>query len=257
MFSQYLKQWFTSNSLNFESALCNRIGGRTNLEDAAGFRLLTPAGGVWVVADGVGGQGAGELAAQMVVDTLLQAAERASCTPASCQSLLMVAHQAVQAARQSNTPTADMASTGVLLLSDGRYALWGHAGDSRLYHFRGNALRHRTEDQSVLNMLLARGALSPDAAADFAQKHVILQALGQDNPPEFCISQPVRLRSGDGFLLCSDGVWELASDEELLRCWRTANSAQAWLDQLETLITPRANGNADNFTALVVKVIKL
>ncbi len=254
MLIQRIKHWFSAPVMSFESAVIRHIGGRDNLEDAAGFRLLEPAGGIWVVTDGVGGQGAGEVAAQIVVDTVLQGTISPTCTPAGLQKLLVVAHLAVQAARLPNSPTADMASTCVLLLCDGRRALWGHVGDSRLYLLRDGQIMYRTEDQSLVNMLVARGALETSDIAQFAQRHVILCALGQDKTPEFCLANPITLRHGDGFLLCSDGIWELLSDEELLDCWRVEDSAQVWLDKIQELITPRVTRNSDNYTALAVKV---
>lgn len=253
-----LLNWLPSArpALAFDSALFSRIGGRDNLEDAAAFRLSRNASGCWVVADGVGGQGAGEVAAQLAVDTLLQGiGDLPICEPQVLQSLLASAHQTIAAARHPDSVGADMASTVVALISDGKTALWGHVGDSRLYHFRAGKIWDRTEDQSLVNMLLARGVLQAEEVDQFPQRHIILHALGQDKAPEFCTGQPVALKSGDGFLLCSDGVWELLNDAELLDCWRNSMSAQEWLDNIERLIQPRAIGDADNYTAVAVRVL--
>ena len=153
-----------------------------------------------------------------------------------------------------------MATTLVALLVADNYAVWGHVGDSRLYHFRNGKLLHRTEDQSLVNMLLARGALNEADSATFPQRHVILQALGQDTTPEFVIHNPVKLKANDGFLLCSDGIWELISDTELLALWQESHSADHWLSLVQNLIEPRvaeANASekpADNYSAVAIRV---
>ena len=201
------------------------------------------------------------MASRLAVDTLLQGfRNQPDCSRDSLRHLLLSAHQAVFAGRKVNTPTFNMATTLVALLVADNYAVWGHVGDSRLYHFRNGKLLHRTEDQSLVNMLLARGALNEADSATFPQRHVILQALGQDTTPEFVIHNPVKLKANDGFLLCSDGIWELISDTELLALWQESHSADHWLSLVQNLIEPRvaeANSSekpADNYSAVAIRV---
>lgn len=258
-----IKNWLpTRTPLRFDVATLTGIGGRDNLEDAFGHLSVDPHTGCWVVADGVGGQGAGEIAAQLAVETIVCGfRSNPLCSRTELRNLLESAHRAVFAARQPDSPTANMASTVVAMLATNHQAIWGHVGDSRLYHFRAGKLLHRTEDQSLVNLLLARGALTEADIATFPQRNVILHALGQDEIPEIRLHGPVPLQAGDGFLLCSDGVWELASDDELLKVWQASRSADHWLSALEQLLLLRvaAKNNsgqaADNFTAVLIKVI--
>lgn len=258
-----LKNWLPDKpSLRFDTATLNQIGGRDNLEDAVGQAMPNPHSGCWVVADGVGGQGAGEVVSQLAVATILQGFRaQAACSASGLSGLLDAAHQAIFAARQPDTPTVNMATTVVALLAADNRAVWGHVGDSRLYHFRSGKILHRTEDQSLVNMLLARGALQEADIAGFAQRNVILHALGQDKPLEIAIHGPVTIKAGDGFLLCTDGVWELASDDELLASWHGSDSASAWIAGLQQLLEPRAakknttDKPADNYSALAIKLV--
>lgn len=251
----------TRTPLRFDVATLTGIGGRDNLEDAVGQLSVDPHTACWVVADGVGGQGAGEVAAQLVVETILQGfGSNPVCSRPELCSLLESARRAVSTARQPDSPTANMASTVVALLAANNQAVWGYVGDSRLYHFRAGKLLHRTEDQSLVNLLRARGALTKADIATFPQRNMILHALGQDEAPEIRLHGPVQLQAEDGFLLCSDGVWELVGDDELLQLWQASRSAGYWLSILEQLLLSRvteknsAGHAADNFTAVVIKV---
>ena len=260
---EFIKQWLDNDkSLQFETAILNNIGGRDNLEDAVGFTLQSPHSVCWVLADGVGGQGAGEVAAQLAVETVLQAFKaNPDCNAEYLRDILDTAHQAIVSARHTHPEAASMATTIAVMLVNNDRAVWGHVGDSRLYHFRANKQVYRTEDQSLVNMLLARGALKEQDVENFAKRHVILQALGKDPYPEFCIQDAQKLKAGDGFLLCSDGVWELLNDDELLTLWIKSNSAQSWLQNLEKAIKTKVaeqalqGKQADNYTAIVIKVL--
>lgn len=262
LFDLIKNRLYGRSSLGFDAAAFNHIGGRNNLEDVAGDALIDPGTGCWVVADGVGGQGAGEVAAQLAVDSILQDfRSQPDCSEKQLRRWIMAAHQTVFAARQPNSPTANMATTVVALLAADNRAVWGHVGDSRLYHFRKGNIAEMTRDQSLANLLLARGALAEADLAAFAHRNVILYALGQDDTPEILTHGPIRLQAGDGFLLCSDGVWELASHDELLTIWQAGRSASDGLSALEQLITPRAEQktafgqSADNYTAIAIRVV--
>ena len=256
-----LKRWLQPGpQLSFETASFTHIGGRDNLEDAFGFVQLSPVSGCWVVADGVGGQGAGEVAARLAVETVL-AGYRADPKVHGdrLRTLIEAAHHAIAIARQPDSPTADMASTIVVLIAEGDRAAWGHVGDSRLYHFREGQIRHRTEDQSLAQLMVARGALAETDVRSFEQRNVILHALGQTEAPEIRVQGPEKLRAGDGFLLCTDGVWELLEDDELVTIWSSSDSSLTWVERLSSRLQVcigaknQTNHRADNPTELLVR----
>lgn len=248
-------------SLIFDTASLNGLGGRLNQEDALAYCSINPQAACWIVADGVGGQEAGEVASQLAVTTILREFRaNPRCSGKNMSQLLEAAHRAVFSARLSRPASKHMATTAAVLIVDHHRAVWGHVGDSRLYHFRDGKLLQRTSDQSLINMMLECGALSEDDMADYPQRNVILHALGQDNTPQYRINGPVTIQAGDGFLLCTDGVWELMSDRELLETWQARHSAAAWLAEMQVGLESRvADKNssgkpADNYSALLVKV---
>lgn len=261
---KFLKNWLSDPaSLQFDTATLNCIGGRLNQEDAIAHCVLDSGAGCWIVADGVGGQEAGEVASQLAVDTILRGFRASpNCSGKNMSHLLESAHRAVFSARQPNTASKNMATTAAVLLTADQQAVWGHVGDSRLYHFRDGKLLHRTSDQSLLNMMLECGALTENDIAHYPQRNVILHALGQDNTPLYRINGPVAIQPGDGFLLCTDGVWELMSDQELLEGCQTSHSASDWLTDIQERLEPRvaeknnSDKPADNYSVALIKVIE-
>jgi serine/threonine protein phosphatase PrpC len=258
---QSIRQLFAkSTTLHLETAGFSEIGQRDNLEDRYGYVQPNYTSGCWVVADGVGGQQAGEVAAQLAVDTLLQVFnESVDCQPTQLQTQVLNTHQVIMNARATQSISNNMASTVVVLHIDKQQAVWAHVGDSRLYWFRNGTLLERTQDQSLVNLLLARGALQAEHVAEFPQRHVILHALGHDIPPEVCVSAIRNLRAGDRFLLCSDGVWELLEESTLITTCFQHQSATAWLNTLQHLIANKIvaagdSASADNYTAIAVYI---
>lgn len=261
---KFLKNWLGDpTTLRFDTASLNCLGGRLNQEDAVAYSFLDSRTGCWIVADGIGGQEAGEVASQLAVATVLQGFRaNPNCSGKNMSQLLESAHRAVFSARQPNTISKNMATTATVLITSNRQAVWGHVGDSRLYHFRDGKLLHRTSDQSLVNMMLECGALTENDIAHYPQRNVILHALGQDDTPLYCINGPVAIQPGDGFLICTDGVWELMSDQELLEGWHASHSAADWLTGIQERMKPRvAEKNnsgkpADNYSAVLVKVFR-
>jgi len=240
-----------------ETAVCHGVGGRAQEEDAHAYRLAPDSSGCWVVADGVGGQGAGEVAAHLAVEAVVQAFDAPRNPLEWLAAAVAAAHDAVAAGRSAGPGAADMASTIVaLVIADGQ-AAWAHVGDSRLYHFRGGRLQARTEDHSLVELMIARGALAEAQRATFPRRHVILQALGETDEPRPGLSGPLVLTPDDAFLLCTDGFWEYLTVPVMEAALRATTTAADWLSQLEAALAAAqaadAPGAADNYTALAVR----
>jgi serine/threonine protein phosphatase PrpC len=150
-----------------------------------------------------------------------------------------------------------MRTTFVLLLADpdAGTALWGHAGDSRLYHFRDGAILNRTKDHSVVQALVDAGELAPEEMRDHDASHRILRALGDtDDANPDVTDTPVSLRPGDAFLLCSDGFWEGVTEDQMLDAWAGVDGPEAWIDAMTTPLEADADEEQDNYTAVAVLV---
>lgn len=177
--------------------------------------LCRPDIGLFAVADGVGGQGHGEIAAQTVVAALnlispsLPPASRITAVRESLQS----AHR--ELLEGVATPNGALASTVVvLMLHDDHFAcLW--AGNSRAYLLRDGELCRLTNDHSVVQDLITAGAITEEEAEVDPRRHVITRAVGAGEP-ELPIEKAVgQMLRGDRFLLCSDGLYKMLQPEEL------------------------------------------
>jgi protein phosphatase/serine/threonine-protein phosphatase Stp1 len=201
--------------MRFQSWAASHPGAvRTHNEDNFVNR---PDIGLWAVADGAGGHEAGEVASQMIADTLGAIPFGLSASEMLAQVRLRVAatHQALREEAARRGPRAMIASTLVVLLArDGHFAcLW--AGDSRIYLLRGGQLVQVTRDHSLVQELVDAGAIKPEDAEGHPRANVITRAVGADCDPLELDKISDRLIAGDRFLLCSDGLTKTMSDVDI------------------------------------------
>ena len=245
-------------ALQLELAILSRQGGRDYNEDACGHwhsneRLCC------VVADGAGGHGGGDIASRLVVRYIIERCAQASVDSAEAVHALIVdANRELLAQRVPDSVRQDMHTTVVALFVDlarGR-ALWGHAGDSRLYAFRDGALALHTRDHSLVQSLVDGGLLTEDRMRTHPQRSELLSALGtQDDELQVAVSSSAwPLQAGDVFLLCTDSLWEYVDDAELQDSLAGAFDPDAWLVELEARVLRNAahKPRHDNFSALAV-----
>ena len=220
--------------------------------------------GVFVVADGVGGRKAGELASAITVNTFQKASPNIKAAVESyannpCQdtrnavlSLLnstanLSSKNVYEAAHA--TGRQGMTSTLVAGVVGGGAAFLVHEGDSRRYLARKNDLRQLTEDHSMINQLIRQGAITPEEAAKSRYRNVITRAVGL-YPSVQADTLFVELVEGDQILLCSDGLSDLVAPEEILQHIQRANLTMS-VDNLIDLALE--NGGSDNVTIILVK----
>jgi len=231
-------------------------GGRATQEDAF-VCLHDPASDVrlLVLADGMGGDGAGELASAGVVEVARRLWQhglwRDQPGPLFLESLCQAAHAELRK-RGERLTDASPHSTVVALLIRGRRACWAHVGDSRLYRFHGARCLDRTIDHSVAQLKVARGELAAEAVGRDADQHKLLRGLGGPQPPQVEHGLAV-LRPGQSFVLCSDGAWESLSTAELGRLARRRNQRRALHDGLQRAVE-RGGADGDNVSLIFARV---
>lgn len=244
----------------FELAILSRPGGRDHNEDACGHwhsdRSLC-----CVMADGAGGHGGGAVAARIAVRHIIKRFARAPARrPAEVSELLLDTNATVIRHRADDPVQARMHSTvvGLFIDFDRAEALWGHAGDSRLYLFREGRVLLHTHDHTIVQSLVDAGLLEAAQLRTHPRRSELLSALGSA-PGQLHLSatpRPCRLQSGDVFLLCTDGLWEYVDDAELCATLAVAPHPQAWLAELERCVlrhaAERRRPRHDNFSALSV-----
>jgi serine/threonine protein phosphatase PrpC len=169
-----------------------------------------------VVGDGVGGRSGGRIASQKVTELASQLwrerkgllAKPAEDLAAFCQA----AHECINS--EGSKLGISPRTTVVALYLNPTHAWWVHSGDSRLYHFRAGQLVERTEDHSLLEIMVQRGAVKEEDMGRHPDQHTLLQSLGGEEymPPS---SGTAEITPEDGFLLCTDGFWERTTAEEM------------------------------------------
>jgi serine/threonine protein phosphatase PrpC len=245
--------------MQIESAGLTHIGRRPQNDDAYSVR---PELGLFVVADGLGGQEGGEIASQCVVDAFTRFGERLARDAESTwphkldprrtmeENLLAACTELAQRAVVSRRvgPLREMGSTVVALALGRRGAAVAHVGDSRLYRLRGGQLEALTRDHSVTEEMRAAG-LEPPPRGQSAFGHIITRALGTDRADPSV--QRLELQPGDVYLLCSDGLYEPLGPEGLSARLSTGSASE----MCEALISGAYEaGGRDNITAVVLRV---
>jgi PPM family protein phosphatase len=236
-------------------------GGRPDNEDAIkeftgeNYRLL-------VLADGLGGQGGGALAARKCVEAAAEAFARApGLSDDALQAVVDSADQAVAALRLAQEkPPASMRSTLVLLAICDDRARWAHVGDSRAYWFRDNALMQRTRDHSVAELVAGFEESALAAPPDDADRNKLLRVIGNGTGCRADLSETVALQASDAFLLCSDGFWNLVPDAELAASLAGAERPADWCARLETRLRQRLasclRGKIDDYSVILAMVTR-
>jgi protein phosphatase len=206
-----------------------------------------------VVADGLGGHRAGEVASRMAVGTLGKLCFEGDEPPETRLSKAIErANAEIHKLAGRDSMLKGMGTTIVALLLCGEgTALAAHAGDSRLYRLREGELRALTEDHSVVALLVRNGSISPEEARDHPKRNQILRALGVHDEIEFDLA-PIELEAGDRYLLCSDGLHAMLPDDDLKTLTERApdpHAAVAWL-----VDAANQAGGMDNITAMMLYV---
>jgi PPM family protein phosphatase len=210
-------------------------GGRSENQDRIkeiagdGFTLL-------VLADGLGGQGDGALAARQCVEAAAEVFARApGLSDDELQAVVAAADQAVAALRVAqDKPATSMRTTLALLAICEDSARWAHVGDSRIYWFRDKALMQRTRDHSVAELVAGLEDSSLAAAPDDTDRNRLLRVIGNGTGCRADLGETtIALRPGDAFLLCSDGVWSVVPDAEIEASLAGAATPLDWCAVLE------------------------
>jgi protein phosphatase len=218
--------------------------------------LADPARGIFVVADGVGGADAGEIASQTAVDVLNDAFRQKITDGEDVEDLMELAIQransSIHQMAAENPRFSMMATTVVALHLDGHRATIGHVGDSRLYRLTPDGeLRRETEDHSVVEEEVRAGRMTPEQAANHPSKNVISRALGAESSVEADM-KVIEVEDGSAFLLCSDGITRHIPDNELRQVLMSAASPAELCEEMKRRCYQR--GAEDNLTAVIVQV---
>lgn len=214
-------------------------------------RVFTDNGGFCaLLADGLGGQGNGDLASQTAIRAVLDSfLSRRSAQPSDIFEYIQNANGVIREINQGKNTTM---TTIVGLFADSERISVAHVGDSRLYHFEEGQLEMQTIDHSVPQMAVALGEITADQIRFHPDRNRILRAIGADDSVKPDVQQ-LNLRPGfHAFLLCSDGLWEYVTEQEMEADLAKSETADDWLRFLRCRRDMIAPENADNNSAVTV-----
>jgi serine/threonine protein phosphatase PrpC len=205
----------------------------------------------FAVADGMGGARAGEVASAIAAEAFEGASEAGEAAEAQLARLLREANRRIYELAVTDESHRGMGTTlTAAKVHDGEVSL-AHVGDSRAYRMRDGALEQITRDHSLVAELERSGQITPEAAEHHPQRSIITRALGPE-PDVEVDTYTLSARDGDLFLLCSDGLTSMISDDELAAILRTAAS----LDEAADALIKAANqsGGKDNITVVLFRI---
>jgi serine/threonine protein phosphatase PrpC len=215
---------------------------------------LASKGVLLIVADGMGGHSAGEVASGMTVELVPRLYYGSqSSAPNALREAVEETNRQIHAASLADESKRGMGTTCTALALVGEEAFAAHVGDSRLYMMREGKVYLLTEDHSAVMEMVKLGLITMDEARHHEDKNVILRALGTAPEVEVSTLEPFRVRTGDKYLLCSDGLYDLVTDEEIERELSAAEDIHAAGERL--IVMAKGRGGHDNITVGIVELV--
>ena len=221
---------------------------RTNNEDAVRCDV---ASGLAVLADGMGGLAAGEVASNLAIEVMFDQLRNAQpVSAAALEAAVLKSDRAIHLAGLARQLVMGTTLVVWQRLATGE-ALVAHVGDSRCYRLRGAVTTLLTRDHSVVQQRLEAGRITASEAWHASDRHLITQALGLGEPIVVDV-QTVETAAGDRFLLCSDGLTDMIEDSELARLCRAEPDDASLADAL--LAVALAAGGRDNVSLIILRL---
>ena len=241
--------------MKFITAAVTKTGNRLVNQDYYAFLQINNVS-CWVIADGLGGHGGGEVASQVAVDNILdsfKALREVSVT--AIRRYIEAGQDALIQRQEENPQLSSMRTTVVILLTDTKSVIWGHVGDSRGYYFRSGRLQVQTKDHSVPQALVDAGDITSRQIRFHEDRNRLLRVMGKKGELRPDIEQQLlSFQKGDVFLLCTDGFWENITETEMEVELIKSDSPIEWIMRMENRILDCAQRDLDNYSAIAVFV---
>jgi serine/threonine protein phosphatase PrpC len=215
-------------------------------------QVMARKGALFIVADGMGGHAAGEVASEIAVDTVTKAYYQEDGDDVAASLLIAIkrANALIHQRAAENTLRSGMGTTCVAAVFRGSMIYIANVGDSRAYLVRNGQVRQISQDHSWVAEQVRAGLLTEDQARTHAQRNVITRCLGTQADVEVDVF-PELLEEGDAFVLCTDGLSGQVSDDEIRR---TVDQTIPQKSVYALVEKANANGGPDNITAIVIGV---
>jgi protein phosphatase len=237
--------------LRASEATCKTDTGRQRRDNEDSAFARPP---VFVVADGMGGAQAGEVASQIAIEAFERGLPGAGTAEERLANLVREANHQIYERSKADRGRAGMGTTLTAAYVDDAHVAIAHVGDSRAYLFRSGTLQRLTQDHSLVDELVRRGKLTEEQAAEHPQRSIITRALGPE-PDVEVDTWTYPARGGDVVLLCSDGLTSMISEERV----RALLESHENLDAAADALINEANeaGGRDNITVVLFRLEEL
>ncbi|MEZ6129475.1 MAG: protein phosphatase 2C domain-containing protein [Planctomycetaceae bacterium] len=214
----------------------------------------------FIVADGMGGQNAGEKASAMAIELIARELEKqmnfdGCARPEALRAIdrsIEAANTEIMVLSEVDPSVRNMGTTVVFLVRSGNHLYIGGVGDSRVYQLRDGKLLQLTKDHSLTQALLEAGTINAEEAKTHRYRNVLYRYLGTKDGASGTDACEIPIRSGDRFLLCSDGVTDGADDDTIRTLLTSSDDPQHIAESL--ILAAQEGGSRDNITSVVVIV---
>ncbi len=230
----------------------NDIGNRQVNEDSL---VINEQNGryCFVVCDGVGGNGMGNVASNLVAKILVEQSMKHKFNDCITKAFMAAQDELLKQQIDNNAKNKMKTTAAMLLVEENTFCI-GHIGDTRVYVFGENNIRYRTVDHSVPQMLALAREISEDEIRNHPDRNVLLKALGiKWEKPMFDVSPVMPISEFKAALVCSDGFWEYITENEMLDSLKHSTDSSEWLNKM-LLITEGVaiNKKRDNYSAIAI-----
>ena len=209
---------------------------------------------LFVLCDGLGGHGRGEVASALFCETAVECFKAADDIENLLPQIFKEGQKRILELQEKEHAKTEMKTTAVVLLIADDWIQWGHVGDSRLYRFSKLRLIERTLDHSVPQILVSAGDIKESEIRNHPDRNRLLRVIGEEWEGEgYSLSEKIRRKGGERFLMCSDGFWENIIEKKMWWMMLQSKSAEVWLGKMKEEVKQNGAGkNMDNNTAIVV-----
>lgn len=206
----------------------------------------------FILCDGLGGHGNGDIASRLVVEQMQNALESSKTIE---ESIVIAQNELIKKQIMDNAGNSMKTTVTCLSISDST-ARFGHVGDSRIYYFEKAKYKLRSQDHSIPQMLVNRGDIREKDIRHHEDRSRLLRVMGTEwNAPKYQMVDNILLTKNTSFLLCSDGFWELIDEKNMCKTLKKAAGPEEWLKAMEQIIWENGRGtNMDNYSAIAVFV---
>lgn len=208
----------------------------------------------FALADGLGGHEKGEVASRLVIEECTELFKENGFDEFFLRNAFEIGQEKLLEKQKKDKKPDDYKTTLVVLAINDKNINWGHVGDSRLYLFKNKKYILHTLDHSVPQILVNAGEIEDKDIRNHPDRSHILASMGIEwERPKYTIAEPIEPEKGMAFLMCSDGFWELITEEDMEKCLKKAKNVHDWMNNMEKIVRKNGeNRNMDNFSAIGV-----